>query len=627
MSMRTGIHRGVIALAVLATSTAGRGRRPEPARMPSGRRGAARRPCRSRRRRRLLDVVRVGPAAAAALDRRGRTPRPAPAERLRHGKLGRQPPRLGRRRHGERGERAGGGRGQPADANPDSKWLAFASSGWVRYQLGTPAKAVRYALTSANDSPERDPRDCRSRARPTARRDRPRPAHRHRLLGTLRQRTFDVPTPGDDAYYRLNVTANQSGGIVQLAEFRLSDGSPAVPPSGPMVAEVGNGPTSAYNAKTGVGFTGLKALRYAGWSPARPAARPGTRSTTSTFPSARRPSSRTGSSRKLAKGDLRYPSARMPSVDLALHRRHLPVRPARRRPARLRDQPPRPGHVQGALRQPVEPAVGRCRRRRRRQDHRPDPRRLRQPGGGPADFGGWIDDLVVREAQPVVVGRPSDHVVTTRGTQSNGDFSRGNNFPTTAVPNGLQLLDPGDRRGLDVVAVRVPPRQQREEPPPHQGVLGQPRAEPLDGRPRHVPADAVDRLRHARRQPQRAALPFGHENEVARAHYYGVTFDNGLKAEIAPTDHAAAYAVHLPGRQREPRLRQRQQQRRAHRSTRRPARSAGSRTSQRRLRRARTRMFVYGTFDAPVTDGGTAAVAAAPSHPLRQASTPARQAR
>ena len=63
-----------------------------------------------------------------------------------------------------------------------------------------------------------------------------------------------------------------------------------------------------------------------------------------------------------------------------LHRRHLPVRPARRRPARLRDQPPRPGHVQGALRQPVEPAVGPDRWRRRRQDHRPDPRRLRQPG-------------------------------------------------------------------------------------------------------------------------------------------------------------------------------------------------------------------------------------------------------
>ena len=42
------------------------------------------------------------------------------------------------------------------------------------------------------------------------------------------------------------------------------------------------------------------------------------------------------------------------------------------------------------------------------------------------------------------------------------------------------------------------------------------------------------------------SLPFGHENEVARAHYYGVTFDNGLKAEIAPTDHAAAMRFTYP---------------------------------------------------------------------------------
>jgi predicted alpha-1,2-mannosidase len=35
------------------------------------------------------------------------------------------------------------------------------------------------------------------------------------------------------------------------------------------------------------------------------------------------------------------------------------------------------------------------------------------------------------------------------------------------------------------------------------------------------------------------ALPFGHENETARPYYYGVTFDNGMRTEIAPTDHAA----------------------------------------------------------------------------------------
>ena len=43
------------------------------------------------------------------------------------------------------------------------------------------------------------------------------------------------------------------------------------------------------------------------------------------------------------------------------------------------------------------------------------------------------------------------------------------------------------------------------------------------------------------------ALPFRHEKETARPHYYGVTFENGLKAEMAPTDHAAMMRFTYPG--------------------------------------------------------------------------------
>ena len=43
------------------------------------------------------------------------------------------------------------------------------------------------------------------------------------------------------------------------------------------------------------------------------------------------------------------------------------------------------------------------------------------------------------------------------------------------------------------------------------------------------------------------ALAFKHANEVAKAHYYGVTFDNGMKAEIAPTDHAAMFRFTFTG--------------------------------------------------------------------------------
>ena len=43
------------------------------------------------------------------------------------------------------------------------------------------------------------------------------------------------------------------------------------------------------------------------------------------------------------------------------------------------------------------------------------------------------------------------------------------------------------------------------------------------------------------------ALPFRHANEIAKPHYYGVTFENGIKTEIAPTDHAAIFRFTFTG--------------------------------------------------------------------------------
>ena len=50
-----------------------------------------------------------------------------------------------------------------------------------------------------------------------------------------------------------------------------------------------------------------------------------------------------------------------------------------------------------------------------------------------------------------------------------------------------------------------------------------------------------------RRPGRRAPWPSGTPNEVAQPHYYGVTFDNGVKTEIAPADHAALFRFTFPG--------------------------------------------------------------------------------
>src|SRR2546423_3402531 len=43
------------------------------------------------------------------------------------------------------------------------------------------------------------------------------------------------------------------------------------------------------------------------------------------------------------------------------------------------------------------------------------------------------------------------------------------------------------------------------------------------------------------------ALEFRHENEVARPYGYRVTFENGLRTEFAPTDHAAIFRFTFTG--------------------------------------------------------------------------------
>ncbi|NED93469.1 glycoside hydrolase family 92 protein, partial [Streptomyces sp. SID11233] len=67
---------------------------------------------------------------------------------------------------------------------------------------------------------------------------------------------------------------------------------------------------------------------------------------------------------------------------------------------------------------------------------------------GPDAFRGWVDDISVKEqAAPRPKPYLSDYALTTRGTNSSGDFSRGNNIPATAVPHGFNFWTPVTNAG------------------------------------------------------------------------------------------------------------------------------------------------------------------------------------
>ena len=218
-------------------------------------------------------------------------------------------------------------------------------------------------------------------------------------------------------------------------------------------------------------------------------------------------------------------------------------------------------------------------------------------------FNGWVDDIRVTGSPATPsYDSPSDYVLTTRGTNSSGGFSRGNNIPATAVPHGFNFWTPMTNAGSmswlyeyqsDNNADNRPTLQAftlSHEPSPWMG----------DRQTFQVMPSAATGVPNANRTAR--ALPFEHENEVAKAHYYGVTFDNGLKTEIAPTDHAAMFRFTFTGDRGEPDLRQRQQQRRPDAG--RSGKITGYTDVRSGLSTGATRMFVYGVVDAPVVASG-----------------------
>ena len=151
-----------------------------------------------------------------------------------------------------------------ADGDPGSKWLVFDDSAWAQYDLGEAQPLARYTLTSGNDADQRDPRDFSVQG-----------SNDGTTWTTLDERSgesftergqtraFDLDETSEPyLHYRLEITANQSGRLVQLADWEPISSLDAVLEPSDLMLEVGSGPRSSSTAKTGVGFTGVQALRY-----------------------------------------------------------------------------------------------------------------------------------------------------------------------------------------------------------------------------------------------------------------------------------------------------------------------------------------------------------------------------
>jgi predicted alpha-1,2-mannosidase len=223
---------------------------------------------------------------------------------------------------------------------------------------------------------------------------------------------------------------------------------------------------------------------------------------------------------------------------------------------------------------------------------------------GPADFRGWVDDVSIAPQPPEKqLSHPSDYVRTTRGTHSSGDFSRGNTFPATAVPNGFNFWTPVTDAGATDWLYEYARKNNEDNRPTLQAFSASHQPSPWMGDRQTfqvMPSTAAGKPDASRAARE---LPFRHENETAKPHHYGVTFDNGLKTHIAPADHSALMRFTFPGDDANL-VFDNVDNRGGLTLDEKSGTVTGFSDVKSDLSTGATRMFVYARFDSPVTAGG-----------------------
>ncbi len=445
-----------------------------------------------------------------------------------------------------------------ADGNASTKWLAFVNKGWLQYELTAAQPLARYTLTSGNDAQERDPKNFRVLGSNDGTNWTPVDERTGELFtGRGQTRTFELAQPSAPfLYYRLDVLENRTPttNLIQLADFEpIAAGDGAATPSD-LRLTVGNGPTSSDTAKTGVGFTGTKAVQYSGRHLGAGAAS----SSTTLYENV---GTAIGDDTQLSytvfpilDGEQTY-AATFVGVDITftdggrlstsgatdtygyLANAQEQGRSNRLWPNQWNKVTVDLGQFEGRT---IDDIVF-------TYDHPgSDVKNIEVPTAA-TSFSGWLDDVSIEAATPIDTSDGLvSYVDTRRGTNSTGGFSRGNNFPATAWPNGFNFITPmtnADNTGTIYQYQRANDAQNRpglngigfsHQPSIWMGDRNQLAVMPAAN---GSPTSSLSGRK----------LTFTHENETARPDIYDVTFDNGIRTEVTATDHGAIYRFTFTG--------------------------------------------------------------------------------
>jgi predicted alpha-1,2-mannosidase len=170
------------------------------------------------------------------------------------------------------------------------------------------------------------------------------------------------------------------------------------------------------------------------------------------------------------------------------------------------------------------------------------------PDGGETEV--WLDAVTVGPRPERTVTGRTDLVDTRRGTHSSGAYSRGNNVPAAAVPNGftmwVPLTDASSASWLYSWAAHNGPGNR----PRLQGIGISHEPSPWMGDRNQLAFHLVPALPDGDGVPDAAlearAVGFSHDGETARPHRYTVDLDDGARIDVAAADHGGVLRFTFP---------------------------------------------------------------------------------
>ncbi|MBO0869476.1 MAG: ThuA domain-containing protein, partial [Micromonosporaceae bacterium] len=157
---------------------------------------------------------------------------------------------------------------QVIDGLTSTKWLTFTPTGWIVAKLAQPTVVNHYALTSANDSPGRDPKDwtLQGSADGTNWTDLDtRTGQSFPQRFQTNQYAFTNSTAYQ--YYRLNITLNAGDSITQLAELWLFSPNAGPPVDSTVQQATVDFTDRQHPANKGLPYTVSRADQWINWDP------------------------------------------------------------------------------------------------------------------------------------------------------------------------------------------------------------------------------------------------------------------------------------------------------------------------------------------------------------------------